>query len=456
MTETNHNPYRVNSNFIKEPPVGLFASLKHLGPGMILTASIVGSGELIATTTLGAQAGFVTLWVILVSCLCKVAIQLEFGKQAINDGLPFFASVVSVPGPRWKGGHWVMWGWLLLMPLKFLQEGGVLGGCALTLQMMYPGLGLDFWTWFCVVSCALLVARGYYRFTQQASIIMIALFSITTLVSVYFLQFTPYAITWDNILSGLSFKLPLAYVGIAIAAFGITGVGGDEIMQYVYWCIEKGYAAYAGPRTDDDAWLNRARGWIKVMYLDALTSMVVYTTVTAAFYLLGAAILHNRGEIPRGYAMVETLSRMYTESIGAGAKYIFLFGAFIVLYSTLFAAVAAWGRMFGDAFGNLGWLNFYEESSRKKFIRWFAWIGPTIMAILFYIFKEPVSMVVLGGIATSIILMMVLFVAYWHRYHLLDKRLKPSIGYDIAFWISIIVICLLAVRGIYLGILNVM
>ena len=67
----------------KAPPTAFFQKLKFLGPGFILSASIVGSGELIATTTLGAKAGFITFWVIIVSCLVKVALQLEFGKNTV-------------------------------------------------------------------------------------------------------------------------------------------------------------------------------------------------------------------------------------------------------------------------------------------------------------------------------------------------------------------------------------
>ena len=37
---------------------------------------------------------------------------------------------------------------------------------------------------------------------------------------------------------------------VAMGAFGITGVGGDEIMAYNYWLIEKGYAAFTGPRDE--------------------------------------------------------------------------------------------------------------------------------------------------------------------------------------------------------------
>ena len=63
--------------------------------------------------------------------------------------------------------------------------------------------------------------------------------------------------------------------------------------MYPYWCIEKGYARFVGPRSGDAAWTARARGWIRVMHLDILCSLVVYTVATVAFYLLGAAVLHR-------------------------------------------------------------------------------------------------------------------------------------------------------------------
>ena len=78
--------YVITEKTIKEPPDSFWQKLKFLGPGFILSASIVGSGELIATTTLGARAGFIAFWIIIVSCLVKVAVQLEFGKQAILTG----------------------------------------------------------------------------------------------------------------------------------------------------------------------------------------------------------------------------------------------------------------------------------------------------------------------------------------------------------------------------------
>ena len=88
--------------------------------------------------------------------------------------------------------------------------------------------------------------------------------------------------------------------------------------------------------------------------------MVVYTVVTAAFYILGAAVLHARGEVPEGSEMVDTLADMYTESLGRWARGVFLLGAFVVLYSTVFSALAAWTRTFADAAGIFGLIDFAD------------------------------------------------------------------------------------------------
>ena len=73
--------------------------------------------------------------------------------------------------------------------------------------------------------------------------------------------------------------------------------------------------AHAGPRTEDEDWARRARGWTRVMQLDAWFSMVVFTVATVAFYLLGAAVLHPQGLDPKGTEMIPTLSRMYLQPL---------------------------------------------------------------------------------------------------------------------------------------------
>lgn len=445
----NHDPYIPVRDDIKTAPDSFTGKLKYIGPGFILSASVVGSGELISTTTLGAKAGFVTLWIILVSCLVKVAIQLEFGKQAIRTGETVMTSLNRLGGPRFgkRKVNWSLWTWLILWLFKPLQLGGIIGGVAITLNMAFPQVSIAWFAVMIAIVVASMVFKGYYIFIEKVSAVLMVLFTLFTVAAVFMLQFTDFCIQFENILSGLEFKMPAATVGFAIAAFGLTGVGGDEIVAYNYWCLEKGYARYTGPFENCADWHRRAKGWIKVMYIDAILSMVVYTLVTAAFYLLGAAVLYKRGEVPEGFGMIETLSKMYTDAYGAWAKGFFLFGSFVVLFSTLFSALAARTRIFSDLFGQIGWIDFRNPAQRKKTVAVLAWVFPVLWLIALLWVKSPVFMVTIGGIVTFFMLLIIVYAGLHFRYRQKQFGLKSSVFYDIALWVSCVAIFSVGVYG---------
>jgi len=442
------NPYILSPGNVLDPPTRFRDRLKHIGPGFILSASIVGSGELIATTTLGAKAGFVTLWIILLSCLVKVALQIEFGKHCILYGETAIASFNRLPGKRFGKGHWSVWTVLILMIIKFTQLGGIVGGVAIAANIFLPQLSVTIWALIVAVSVALLVYKGYYTLIEKMSIIMIGLFTLLTFVSLYYLQFTGYALEFTDIQSGFGFNLPTAAIAIAIGAFGITGVGGDEIIHYTYWCMEKGYAQYTGKNDGSESWKRRAKGWIQVMHLDAIMAMIVYTIMTGAFYVLGAAVLHESGNVPKGYAMLETLSTIYTETLGQGAKSIFLGGAVIVLFSTLFSALAAWTRQYADMLSQIGIIDFKNQKERLKTIKFLSFFLPAGWLLLFLFVKLPVAMVIFGGIITSIILLLIIYVALQYRLKQTPVSFKPTIVYDVVLAISILSILAIAMYGI--------
>ena len=81
------------------------------------------------------------------------------------------------------------------------------------------------------------------------------------------------------------------------------------------------------------------------MGVDIISSMALYTVSTVAFYLLGAGVLFGAGIVPEGSEMIRSLSTMYTETLGDWTQPLFLLGAVIILYSSVFAAAAAHPRM---------------------------------------------------------------------------------------------------------------
>ncbi|MFY0687655.1 MAG: Nramp family divalent metal transporter [Cyclobacteriaceae bacterium] len=412
--------------------------MKHLGPSLILTANIVGSGELIMTTTLGAKAGFVTLWVVIFSCLVKAAIQLEFGRHAIHSGETTMRSFSNLPGIKIRGAGWGVWTWLTIKTFQSVQYGGIVGGVALALNIAFPSTPIWIWGAAAALLTIVLTISGSYRVVEKVAIFLVAGFSLFTLYSVVALQSTDYAFVWADIQEGMSFQLPTAALGFALAVFGVTGIGSDEIMSYPYWCLEKGYGKYTGTK-ETPGFETRAKGWVKVMYLDGLVSLFIYTVTTAAFYLLGASILHEQGRIPEGYEMLSTISNIYTESVGPQAKVIFIVGSVVTLFSTMFVGCASGIRMFSDAFAQIGWLDYNDLGQRKKWFRAMAIILPSIWFVLFVSFKVPVFLILLGAISLSVLMILVVYAAIQFRYSAnLPKSLVPTRFYDLMLWLSIL------------------
>ncbi len=112
------DPYARTRESSQPPPVGFFATLRHLGPGMILVGSIVGSGELIMTTKLGAETGFVLLWFVLLSCFIKVVVQAELARHTISSGRTYLDVFNSLPGPRGPRPVWLNLEWMAVVVLS--------------------------------------------------------------------------------------------------------------------------------------------------------------------------------------------------------------------------------------------------------------------------------------------------------------------------------------------------
>src|SRR4028118_633752 len=250
---TDDDAYHLTPEGILEPPEGWGASLRHLGPGLILSASIVGSGELIATTTLGAQAGFALLWMVIFSTLVKVAVQVELARWTISTGQPALTGYNKVP-PKLGRVGWITLLWVLMALSKILQIGGIVGGTAAAFSILMPlggdplgGTSLTIWTIIVAISSIALLYSSNYNLIERGAVILVVIFSFVTVVIALGLPFTPYSYSVDDLPGGLTFTVPAGTIGVAIAMFGITGVGADELTFYTYWCVEKGYARSVGP-----------------------------------------------------------------------------------------------------------------------------------------------------------------------------------------------------------------
>jgi Mn2+/Fe2+ NRAMP family transporter len=186
---------------------------------------------------------------------------------------------------------------------------------------------------------------------------------------------------------------------------------------------------------------------MKVMQFDAWGSMIIYTFCTLAFYLLGAAILGRTGMVPEGTEMIRTLSVMYEPVFGKAAQSIFLIGAFAVLFSTFFVAIAAQSRLIVDVTSLLGFQKLPDEATRYRRIKIYNVVFALISLLFFIFVNNPVRLVLISGVMQALMLPLLGGSVLYFRYKKTDKRLLPGKIWDALLWISFL--CF-SIVGLYL------
>lgn len=472
MSTATDDPYALHDETIQPPPDSLWKALLQIGPGIILAGSIIGTGELLLTTSLGAQYGFAFLWLILYSCAIKVFIQIELGRYALSSGKPTLTALNELPGPR-LGAHWLVWWWFIMFLATLFQLGAMVGGVGQALNLAFPEVSpwlagnlRNIWpdlaraleqrpehpwavlTALCGV--ALLLSGGYRRI-ERVTTVMVAAVTMVTVGCVLLLPATGYPLRLADLKEGFSlnvFALPGAAVAAAFATFGITGVGASELYSYPYWCLEKGYARHTGPNSDSPRWAERARGWLRVMYLDAWVSMIVFTVATVSFYALGATVLHRQGLRPAKEKMIETLSQMYVPAFGPWTKVLFLIGAWAVLFKTLYVSSASNSRLTADFLGLAKMVRYDKPSARIKWIRRCCVLYPIVALLLYFFARDPKAMVIFGGFFQAATLPIISGAAIYLRYRRTDRRLAPSKISDICLWFAFLSITAVSLYAI--------
>jgi len=117
------------------------------------------------------------------------------------------------------------------------------------------------------------------------------------------------------------------------------------------------------------------------------------------------------------------------------------------LFSSLFASLAAWTRLYSDIFGQLGWIDFFNAAQRKKVIATLAWTIPFIWAGVYLFTELPVIMILFGGIVGSVLLFIIVFAVIHFRYKR-EQVFPPGLLYDVVLWISIVSILGVGIYGI--------
>ncbi len=409
-------------------------SLAAIGPGMVVAGSVIGSGELVNTPVQAAKFGFVLLWAVLLSCVIKYFLQVEIGRYCMVHNRTTVQALNQVPGPRFRGTSWSALVYMLGYAATNLTIVGIIATLGELMQIVLPlptepASAVRIWGVLMCVLTLLLLWQGWYNHLEKLVMILVAGFSISAAIGLLLIQGTEYRISADEVWSGLTFSLGPDRHGAAFAVIslmGALGVSANELFMYPYWILEKGYARELGD-PESAGWTERARQWIRTIQIDAGFSTILATLVTAAFFLLGCAVLFRRGLVPSEKEIISQVSAVYTASYGPWSVWMYLVGAFCTLFSTLVVVVAASGRMWADLFGSLGFLNSENPDSVRRChqVTQSLWLGGLLTLFLF-LGGSPVKWILAGHfILGGFMIPLIMFCICWLACHT-DRRVRMS------------------------------
>jgi Mn2+/Fe2+ NRAMP family transporter len=428
-------------------PKTFLERIKFIGPSVIVTGSVVGSGSIVMTPLLGAAAGFLLLWWLLLSMWSKPIIQAEISRYIVVTKKTFLEAFADMPGFKTtiqgKTTSWLVWFMFIGVIPSIAGMGGLAGAVAEAGNTMFPLLSTEAWVAISCLLTWLLLYFGSYKSLERTLLVMVIFFSLMTLVIAIGMQSTEYQVNFDQISQGLSFSFPTEYLPLALAVFGFTGISYGEIMAYTYWCLEKGYADNTGNDIEE------TKHWIKTMQTDVWVTVFFITLGTLPFFFLGAGVLNNVPELQESLAtssfwdvdVISSLQNMFSLVLGGWAKWLFIILAFFVLFSTLLSGTAAFTRTISDYLITMGLVR-ERTDTRKKLIKLVAFVIPFLSGLFYFILPNPITLLLIAGIWAAMGLPIVNIGALY-LVNKLEPALQPKVSTKVILWASLILqLCL--------------
>ncbi|MEU6833692.1 Nramp family divalent metal transporter [Streptomyces sp. G9] len=299
------------------------SSWKYIGPGIVVAATGVGAGDLVATLIAGSKFGYTLMWAAVIGCVVKISLAEAAGRWHLATGRTLFDGWRSL-GP-WTTVYFaiyvVVWG--------FIYGATAMSSSALPIVALFPdGPGLKFWA---IVTGLIGLAFVWFNRYAVFEKVMTVLIGIMFVVVVYVaIRVVP------DVGASFAGLLPVLPDGSLLYTLGlIGGVGGTITMAaYGYWVNAKG-------------WSNSS--WMKVMRLDNRVAYVTTGLFVVAMLIVGAELLHaSQIALTSGDRGLIDLGKVLEDRFGAGTAKLFLVGFFATSFSSLIGVWHGVSLMFAD------------------------------------------------------------------------------------------------------------
>ncbi|NUL13385.1 Nramp family divalent metal transporter [Streptomyces lunaelactis] len=301
------------------------SSWKYIGPGIVVAATGVGAGDLVATLIAGSNFGYTLLWAAVIGCLVKISLAEAAGRWHLSTGRTLFDGWTDL-------GRWTTWFFVVYVVVwGFVYGAAAMSSSGLPLQALFPDvMGLKWWAMLTgVVGLVFVWFNKYEVFEKVMTVLVGVMFVVTVYLAI---RVTP---NLGDAFAGLLPVLPDEKDSILNTLGLIGGVGGTiTLAAYGYWVNAKG-------------WTNS--GWMKVMRLDNRVAYITTGIFVVAMLFVGAEMLHSSGvAIASGDKGLIQLSDILADRYGSATAKLFLIGFFATSFTSLIGVWHGVSLMFAD------------------------------------------------------------------------------------------------------------
>ena len=293
---------------------------KYLGPGIVVAATGVGAGDMIAATVGGSSYGFTILWAVVLGAIFKYVLNEGIGRWQLKSG-------ISVPEA------WILrmpsvfpWYFIIYLVLwTFIVSAALIAATGLAANSIFPVLTVNEWGIIHTVIAALFVFFGNYKYFELVMKILISLLFVVVILSIILLF--P---NMDGFFTGLFIPSFMPGSGPYIMAI-IGGVGGSvTLLSYGYWISEKEWKGIEK--------LNRIRIDLAVAY-----------SLTAIFGICIVIISANlKPDVVKSNQIILALANEIEKSTGETGRLIFLIGFWGAVFTSMLGVWQGVPYLFAD------------------------------------------------------------------------------------------------------------
>ena len=370
---------------------------RQIGPGIVVAATGVGAGDLVATLIAGNRFGYTLLWAAIVGCVVKVALAEAVGRWHLATGRTMFDGWTRLG--RWTHVYFApyiaIWG--------FVYGATAMSASGLPLAALFPAVPLQAWAMLAgVAGLGFVWFNGYAVFETVMTLLIGVMFVTVVSLAVLLTPSVP------GILSGLTPGLP---PGSALYTLGlIGGVGGTITMAaYGYWVNAKGWT---------DA------SWMRVMRLDNRVAYVMTGIFVVAMLIVGAELLHGSGvALTSGDRGLVDLAGVLEARFGRGVAVLFLVGFFATAFSSVLGVWHGVSLLFADFVDHVRGrpaLSVAERAASPAFRAYLLWLTFPPMVLL--TLGRPFQLVLIYGALGALFMPFLAITLLW----LLNSRHTPA------------------------------